>query len=369
MSIDLIQEIAIIYNIPIIEKRNYWFVRTLGGDFYLDFTMNNYIAIGWDYVNLNEMKPDKDPLIVRKKIEINEIHERPDIEFDMDEAEESEDDSDSKKKTKISKIYNKINSFVNEMCIGDIVLIPSPNSDRIAIGIVKSDAYENTEYFEQFMKDNADTMTIPCPYHKRRDVQWVNAYPKEKLDIYLQNAIKSQQALSSLNEYADLINRNIYEIYLSGNKMHSIIRTEQHLDFTLADLKLLTDFIYDSYAIVGQYPDTSFANDLKIKINVNSPLLMQISIAVGIVGLATMPLLAIFSAYKQSKYGGKMEFKKFKWETKGSAEVEIEQEHIKLKQQQMELITKLLDDPQFQEKLEAIDKMGVIMPDINFENR
>ena len=39
----LINSLTVISN-----KRNYWFVRTQGGDFYETFLLNNYIAIGYD---------------------------------------------------------------------------------------------------------------------------------------------------------------------------------------------------------------------------------------------------------------------------------------------------------------------------------
>ncbi len=164
MSAELIQAITNTYNIPVIQERNYWFVRTLGGDFFPDFITNSYIAIGWDYVNLNDMKFERDPLIVRMKIEINEIQKRTQVDFDLVDIEEPSTKEDEEYnrmiKSKITKIYNKINSFVNEMNEGDIVLIPSYNSDKLVIGVIKSAAYENTEYIEQFIKDNPDSAIL-----------------------------------------------------------------------------------------------------------------------------------------------------------------------------------------------------------------
>ena len=42
----------IINNIPVInEDQNYWFIRTDGGDNYDVFRDNNFVAIGWDYLD------------------------------------------------------------------------------------------------------------------------------------------------------------------------------------------------------------------------------------------------------------------------------------------------------------------------------
>jgi hypothetical protein len=338
MTIDWIQEISKTYEIPIVQERSYWFVRTVGGDFFPDFIMNNYIAIGWDYISLDAIKSRKNRLIIRNKIEKHETKKF---------------DNDTEKKKRVTSIYNKIKSFTSEMKPDDIVLIPSYNSDRLVIGRVVSDAYEDDKYIEKFKKINSDSSTIPCPYLKRRDVKWIKTYPKNRLDIYLQNAIRSQQALSSLNQYADIINRNIYEIYLSENKVHSVIKTEQCTDFSLADLKLQTDFIYDSYRAMGQYSDESFASDIKVKINLNSPLLMEIIIGGASLGAAAF-MIAIFLAYNIAKNGGHLP----KGKNRGG----------ELTQNQLELANKLMKNQDFQDKREALDKLGVIMPDVNFDN-
>lgn len=41
-------------NIP--ESRDYWLVRSMGGDYYDDFYQNGYVAIGYDEISLKEVK-------------------------------------------------------------------------------------------------------------------------------------------------------------------------------------------------------------------------------------------------------------------------------------------------------------------------
>ncbi|MCX8523910.1 hypothetical protein OF897_08225 [Chryseobacterium formosus] len=45
---EIINSLTIVSN-----KRNYWFIRTHGGDFYETFLDNDYIAIGYDDIRLS----------------------------------------------------------------------------------------------------------------------------------------------------------------------------------------------------------------------------------------------------------------------------------------------------------------------------
>ena len=49
-----LRELLILENLPPIDvaDRNYWFLRTQGGEFFDEFYCNDYIAIGWDDVPL-----------------------------------------------------------------------------------------------------------------------------------------------------------------------------------------------------------------------------------------------------------------------------------------------------------------------------
>ena len=105
--------------IPVIDpSTNYWFIRTNGGDNFENFYFGQYVAIGWDKI---------DDLDFIKHCSLNDL---------KDEIIESYPD-DSKPGSTASQIMR----FVNDMKIGDYVLVPGANCDRIAIGQITSDPY------------------------------------------------------------------------------------------------------------------------------------------------------------------------------------------------------------------------------------
>ena len=123
------------------ENIHYWIIRTNGGDYYEDFTLHEYISISWDYVSLSILYTKDDDEIKR----LIEVYEKMSTT-----PEDSDDESDGTTKGKITAILNKINRFVFEIDKGDIILIPSKNSDRIAIAEVIGDVYETENYVESY---------------------------------------------------------------------------------------------------------------------------------------------------------------------------------------------------------------------------
>ena len=123
--------------------RHYWIIRTNGGDYYDDFILHQYISIAWDYVTLNILNNQPEDAI-KRLIEEYESHSSP-------VKEDIEDDSDGTAKGTITSIYNKIWRFVFEIQKGDIILIPSKNSDSITIAEVIGDTYERSNYVEDYL--------------------------------------------------------------------------------------------------------------------------------------------------------------------------------------------------------------------------
>lgn len=146
-------------NITRVEDRNYWLVRTNGGNNYQDFALHDYIAIGWDYITLNALNT-KTHEELRKIIEIqsknktnryadDELDDSDDDEGDIVIKSDSSDESTSKMPTgTITGIINKLDGFVNSIKIDDIVLIPSKSYQKISIGIVRGNVYEDPDYVE-----------------------------------------------------------------------------------------------------------------------------------------------------------------------------------------------------------------------------
>ncbi len=142
-------------NIPTIENdTNYWFIRTSGGTNFEKFYFSNYVAIGWDEFNdLQELK----------SITHNDLKDLIQNTYP--------DDTNTKPGATAAQIIR----FVKEVKIGDYILIPSTNCDRIAFGKITSDIY----LYELTNEDRMDLLfdEIEINFLKRRNVQWITEVP------------------------------------------------------------------------------------------------------------------------------------------------------------------------------------------------
>ena len=112
---DIMRLFADEFKIPIINKdTSVWFFRTQSGKYYIDFYLNNYIALGWDLVSKNLIsdtsRTEKD-----KKRAISDLYpneRRPGL------------------------IWGQMDTFFNKMQVEDFVIIPTHGGRKIAIGLL-----------------------------------------------------------------------------------------------------------------------------------------------------------------------------------------------------------------------------------------
>lgn len=291
--------------------RHYWIIRTNGGDYYEDFVLHQYISIAWDYVTLNILNTQDEDAIKRLIEEYETLTST--VKDDID------DDSDGTAKGTITSIYNKICRFVFEIQKGDIILIPSKNSDYITIAEVTGDTYERSNYVEDYLKENPDTELHPCPYCKRRKITTLKTISKSEMDIYLAKGFNSQHALSNMDEYAPFIDRTIYGIYSKGDQIHTTIHAGHPNGLTLKELVTLSSSLEESANSLAEQCGVEFdSSNIEIKLNIHSPGLIELIGAVS--GAGVVLSLLVFSinnlinggkvslSYKKDKESGKINF-------------------------------------------------------------
>ncbi len=237
-------------DIPIIDEDvNYWFLRTSGGADFENFYFGNYIAIGWDDINDFSLITPKQ-FDTLKNI-VKEIY--PD---------------DAKPGSTASQLIH----FVSDMKPGDYVLIPGANCERIAFGIITSDAYiyEPTAE-EQF---NANFEGINVGYLKRRNVAWINDAPLERssLDPLLKPIIYTYGTIVNANPYSAFINRSIYDLYYRNGELHSIYNITKSDNISIYDFyEFINNIFYflDCYSEISGFEVNK--SELSIKASINSP--------------------------------------------------------------------------------------------------
>lgn len=311
MNIELAKEM----NIPVVEDRHYWFVRTTGGTHYEDFTTNGYISIGWDYLSIEYFRKNPEE-VVKKQIEKSERNQPT-------EAEDSRGESGRALKQAVTMIYNKIDRFVNQFNLGDVVLVPSKNSEKLAIGIITSDVYEDSTYVQKFIVLNPDSEIVPCPYYKRRNVKWIKGIEKSQIDIFLAKALNAQHSISNIDDCASLINRSIYNFYATDTDIHAIIHAGHPDGLSLKELKDLVNALDAGLAMGADVAGENYdPNQIDVKITIHSPGLLEICGLIATSGLTISVMLFALSHYR---HGGKA---KGKFQCKfGEMELSFEYDH------------------------------------------
>lgn len=219
-----------------------WMLRTESGRFYRDFTRNNYVALGWDKVPFSVISDtDTDEKTKKEKISV----------FYPDE-------------TRPGLILSQLRTFYFRMKAGDLVLIPSESSKQLFMGKI-GEVIANIEHIE------ADEDYDKCEYSHKRAVKWIKAI-SPNIDVYLNKALKSHQAITDVTEYADLFYRNIFSYYIEENSIHLTFQKNTESTYTVCDSIQFQTAVIDIFQATSKMyglPDNS--STYKLKTAVGSP--------------------------------------------------------------------------------------------------
>ena len=333
------------------EGIHYWIIRTNGGDYYEDFTLHEYISISWDYVSLSILYTKDDDEIKR----LIEVYEKMSTT-----PEDSDDESDGTTKGKITAILNKINRFVFEIGKGDIILIPSKNSDRIAIAEVVGDVYETENYVESYLQANPTTEIIPCPYRKRRKIKILKTITKGQMDIYLARGFNSQHALSCMDEYAPYINRTIYGIYSRGDELHTTLHAGHPNGLTLKELVEFSTLLEKTASSIAQQCEIPFnPSQVEVKLNIHSPGLIEL---IGSLSGAGIVLSLLIFAVNNLINGGKLSISYKKDDQTGKTDFSVTSESPGISGNAQK--NKRIELKEKEELLELVNKLDVKTPEV-----
>lgn len=272
---------------------------------------------------------------------------------------EDDEENDGTSKGKITAILNKINRFVFDIDKGDIVLIPSKNSDFISIAEVVSDVYETTNYVESYLRDNPDTEIRPCPYCKRRKIKVLKTIDKAQMDIYLAKGFNSQHALSNMDEYAPYIDRTIYGIYSRGKELHTTLHAGHPNGLSLRELVELSTCIEKASSSLATQCDIPFdSSQIEVKLNIHSPGIIEFIGAAA--GSGIILSLLVFSINNLIN-GGKLNVS-LKKEESGNYDFSISSESTGIQGHLQE--NKRIELTEKTELLELVDRLDVKTPEI-----
>lgn len=265
-----IKELGDLLDIPVVsESQQVWFIRTSGGDYYDDFRLNSYVAIGWDKIPVEWVL--RKPLLTR--IDDGSIGDETKMPLFLSEQEFKNRVIDIYPEEKRpGLIYGQLNTFYNVMQVGDWVVIPSKSTQELKIGILGDIFQEEIHDRKPFVENEY----IICTYTHKRIVSWKKVLPAS-YDIYLQKSIRAQQTISNITDISTLIFRHLYPVYIVNNEVRVTFQktTESELN-VLRNMELIDSVIRIADEVADLYKVKPFIKDFTMKTAVGSPGIIEL---------------------------------------------------------------------------------------------
>ncbi|MBS6396688.1 MAG: hypothetical protein KH452_06005 [Clostridiales bacterium] len=257
------------------EDTNFWMIRSKSGYFYDEFVQEEFIALGWNYIQ-------KDTVIDSQTIETLKtgIKDRYGDKVPM-------------------TAINKCKRFITELKAGDYVVIPNSGSSKIAIGIV-GEYYEiaDLDYTKELIdikkieNKECQITEIKCPYKKRRAIEVILQIPTNKVGYNVLRSLSSYHGLSCMNDYAIDILNCIYDCY--GYKGDLIFNLNVGKEEPIRPREVAGLM----YGVTSFFGGTFDEEDLSVSLNLNSPGKVTEKLKGGFNKLkrSAIPLAAIYIA-------------------------------------------------------------------------
>lgn len=217
------------------DDTKYWFVRAGSkAEYYDDFAYNNYIAIGDSDITLKELKKIESNYRVTDEVlqkRYKKIFQDSFIKDYKSVHDTKKMDSDVVKKDLITitrsasisalKAYN----FIEEMKVGDIVLVPNNGSSDFRIGVITSDTFSNNvnHIFIPSDEDATASAYNYSDYDKKRRVAWLKEITVKDLPDKLLWIKSGHKAIFDISDNAESINPLLSANYFYKNKFYTRI--------------------------------------------------------------------------------------------------------------------------------------------------
>lgn len=241
------------------DSKKYWLIRTQSGSLYDSFIENNYIGLDHHEVSLEALAR------MRKMAKKNRGLFQDEIKQSVQHHYNSLDKPIDVSPQRIGLISGQIFRFYNDVKVGDIVIIPSSNSDLVSFGTVES---SDIAVFSEEESRKIDTTQF-----LNKKVKWITEFRRHSLDPNIFRMFTAHHAISDVSRYAAVIERSLNDFFILDDDAHLIINVQQE-----DDLKARSVFgmghnfleLFDEIVKELKLEGVS-SNDLEITVNLNSP--------------------------------------------------------------------------------------------------
>lgn len=220
-----------ILDIP--SNTQYWFVRANSrAEYYDDFLQNNYIAVDSSSISLNTLldipqtlRSSKDALKDRYK---QLFQENALSKFDKRSKDEKMSDKTRKKERAAVLKRSSYRSgivfhFVEDMNIGDFVVIPYKSAEKFLIGTVVTNCFENEIDHVEDLDENSESNYAISPFKLKRKILWIKELPKSKFPDKLSWIESAHQSIFNITGYGNELNPFINPLYRYKGKIYARI--------------------------------------------------------------------------------------------------------------------------------------------------
>jgi len=230
-------------------EKNYWAIHMGENNKYADIAYENkFIGIGWEIKDLTNFR---------------DLSNR---QFKEKTAPLIKNVFPDKSINALGQITGQLYRFSNLMKIGDIVLVPYTQENKVYAGVIDSD------YFYQAELDTK------CPFQHRRKVKWLKIINYNEVSQALRNSLGSIMTTFSIsdheNEIEKLLSEDIEQLSTEGYKEFGL---ESHLEEFLVNnwdklnLGKKYSILEEEGKIIGQQYVTSIGRiDILAKSNDNN---------------------------------------------------------------------------------------------------
>lgn len=227
-------------------ETHYWFVRANSrAEYYEDFKTNNYIssdANGVPFLDLMKIstaiRASDDALKDAYKTVFNnhDIKKYNDNPRNQQKTKEKQKEERTTELTKSSRRASKIRHFVEDMAIGDIVIVPSLRANFFLLGIIISDVFDTDINHIGCIDDEGRQKYPTSDFDFKRRVFWIKEVGKSSFPDKLSWIKTAHQSLFDVTaEGADVINPLLAPVYRYKGKVYTRIGVNTNEKVKAAD--------------------------------------------------------------------------------------------------------------------------------------
>ena len=253
-------------------NKQYWFIRTYGGEAYANYLKGGYVGLGYNDVPYRYIEDASRDSSSSSVLLYNYLESSPGY-----------------KGKRIGRIANQLVAFNRDVSVGDCIIMPTKNSELLALGTVVSDVYVVND--PETITVNGKSMALP---EKRRRVNWEKSIYKDDPRNDIKSLTSSHHGITNANNYSDIIEGIMSSLFIKDDHACLVIQIDQDEEINAFELnRFLSELVYfyQQFCFENNIP---INEDLTIKIKLQSrgKMFLKASAYAGIIGIAGMLTLS-----------------------------------------------------------------------------